>query len=188
MQTGGRGIAELEDLAKTIPHRLRRSSLYTREPSLLTLRTTRFKENARGLHHSMQSPLVSARRLAALPQMKNEYGIMKNEELRWICFANLLFLFVGAFCERPQANTVRPYEFVHTKQNNSSRSRRAAEQPSEKSTCHPERRMRASVVEAVGRERSEPSKRRGATATKGSRNDLCCPYKGKVTFPTRGYC
>ena len=63
---------------------------------------------------------------------------------------------------------------------------RAAEQPSEKSTCHPERRMRASVVEAVGRERSEPSKRRGATATKGSRNEFGWLSIGNVTFPMNG--
>ena len=48
--------------------------------------------------------------------------------------------------------------------------------------------MRASVVEAVGRERSEPSKRRGATATKGSHNEFGWLSIGKVTFPTRGYC
>ncbi len=67
------------------------------------------------------------------------------------------------------------------------RASRAAEQPSEKSTCHPERRMRASVVEAVGRERSEPSKRRGATATKGSRNEFGWLSIGNVTFPMNGY-
>ena len=54
-------------------------------------------------------------------------------------------------------------------------------------TCHPERRMRASVVEAVGRERSEPSKRRGATATKGSRNEFGWLSIGNVTFPMNGY-
>ena len=89
MQTGGRGIAELEDLAKTIPHRLRRSSLYTREPSLLTLRTTHFKENTRGLHQKRCSPLcIRARRNN---RAKNQPFSMKGDREAFVdpaqCFA-----------------------------------------------------------------------------------------------------